>query len=80
MSKNKIKTSTNNYKFPKALTGIEGLDELTEGGLPKGRPTLICGGAGCGKTVMGMEFPIDQLVKFLTLLYPSKILVTALCL
>lgn len=40
----------------KALTGISGLDELTSGGLPSGRPTLVCGGAGCGKTVLGLEF------------------------
>jgi circadian clock protein KaiC len=42
--------------FPKAPTGIEGLDEITGGGLPRGRPTLICGGAGCGKTLFAMEF------------------------
>jgi circadian clock protein KaiC len=41
---------------PKAATGISGLDELTSGGLPRGRPTLVCGGAGCGKTVLGLEF------------------------
>jgi circadian clock protein KaiC len=40
----------------KAPTGIKGLDEITLGGLPKGRPTLVCGGAGCGKTLLGMEF------------------------
>jgi circadian clock protein KaiC len=40
----------------KSLTGIRGLDEITEGGLPKGRPSLICGNAGCGKTILGMEF------------------------
>jgi circadian clock protein KaiC len=40
----------------KSLTGIVGLDEITNGGLPRGRPTLICGGPGCGKTVLGMEF------------------------
>jgi circadian clock protein KaiC len=40
----------------KAPTGILGLDELTSGGLPRGRPTLVCGGAGCGKTVLGIEF------------------------
>src|SRR5213079_1419633 len=40
----------------KAPTGIPGLDEITNGGLPRGRPTLICGGAGCGKTLMAMEF------------------------
>jgi circadian clock protein KaiC len=40
----------------KCPTGIQGLDEVTFGGLPKGRPTLVCGGAGCGKTLLGMEF------------------------
>lgn len=40
----------------KSLTGIRGLDEITDGGLPKGRPSLICGNAGCGKTILGMEF------------------------
>ena len=40
----------------KAPTGIRGLDELTGGGLPRGRPTLLCGSAGCGKTVLAMEF------------------------
>lgn len=36
-------------ELPKVPTGIQGLDEVTFGGLPKGRPTLVCGGAGCGK-------------------------------
>src|ERR1041384_8042073 len=40
----------------KAPTGIPGLDEITRGGLPEGRPTLLCGGAGCGKTLLAMEF------------------------
>jgi circadian clock protein KaiC len=40
----------------KCPTGIRGLDEITKGGLPRGRPTLICGGAGCGKTLFAMEF------------------------
>src|SRR5256885_8307652 len=40
----------------KALTGIQGLDEITSGGLPKGRPTLVSGGAGSGKTMFGLEF------------------------
>jgi circadian clock protein KaiC len=43
-------------QLPKSPTGIQGLDEITGGGLPKGRPTLICGGAGCGKTLFAMEF------------------------
>jgi circadian clock protein KaiC len=40
----------------KCPTGIKGLDEITKGGLPKGRPTLICGSAGSGKTLFAMEF------------------------
>ena len=40
----------------KCPTGIRGLDELTNGGLPLGRPTLVCGSAGCGKTLLAMEF------------------------
>jgi circadian clock protein KaiC len=44
--------------LPKVPTGIAGLDEITLGGLPRGRPTLVCGGAGCGKTLFGMEFLI----------------------
>lgn len=43
-------------RIAKCPTGIRGLDEITEGGLPRGRPTLICGAAGCGKTLLAMEF------------------------
>lgn len=43
-------------KIAKSPTGINGLDEITEGGLPKDRPTLICGGTGCGKTLLSIEF------------------------
>src|SRR5437870_9993287 len=42
----------------KCPTGIRGLDELTEGGIPKGSPTLVCGPAGTGKTLLGIEFII----------------------
>src|SRR5471032_797964 len=42
--------------LPKAPTGIQGLDEITGGGLPRGRPTLVSGGAGSGKTLFGLEF------------------------
>src|SRR5690242_2730273 len=42
--------------LPKCPTGISGLDEILLGGLPRGRTTLVCGGAGCGKTLLGMEF------------------------
>ncbi|MHC5764098.1 MAG: circadian clock protein KaiC [Nostoc sp.] len=45
-----------NTQLAKCPTGIKGLDEITEGGLPQGRPTLICGSAGCGKTLLSMEF------------------------
>jgi circadian clock protein KaiC len=44
--------------LPKTATGIEGFDQITGGGLPKGRPTLVCGGPGCGKTLFGLEFLI----------------------
>lgn len=43
-------------QLAKTLTGINGLDEITLGGLPTGRPTLICGSAGCGKTLFSLEF------------------------
>src|SRR5512137_830773 len=43
-------------QLPKAPSGIQGLDEITGGGLPRGRPTLVCGSAGCGKTLFAMEF------------------------
>ena len=48
----------------KCPTGIAGLDQITEGGLPKGRPTLLCGGAGCGKTILAMEFLVRGATEF----------------
>jgi circadian clock protein KaiC len=48
----------------KSRTGIAGLDEITEGGLPKGRPTLICGEAGAGKTLFGVEFIVRGATQF----------------
>lgn len=50
--------------LPKSPTGIKGLDEITGGGLPKGRPTLITGSAGCGKTMMAMEFLVRGATEF----------------
>ena len=50
--------------LPKCLTGVNGLDEITLGGLPRGRPTLVCGGAGCGKTLLGMEFLVRGATKY----------------
>jgi hypothetical protein len=48
----------------KAPTGIQGLDELTGGGLPKDRVSLVCGKAGCGKSLLGMEFQVHGAVEF----------------
>jgi circadian clock protein KaiC len=48
----------------KAPTGIRGLDEITGGGLPAGRPTLVCGGAGCGKTLLAMEFLVCGAIQY----------------
>src|SRR5512144_1486153 len=48
----------------KASTGIKGLDEITGGGLPRGRPTLICGSAGCGKTLLAIEFLVRGASEF----------------
>ena len=48
----------------KCRTGISGFDEITGGGLPKGRPTLVCGGAGSGKTLFAMEFLLNGATQF----------------
>jgi circadian clock protein KaiC len=48
----------------KAPTGIQGLDEVTGGGLPKGRVTLVCGSAGCGKSLLAMEFLVHGAVRY----------------
>src|SRR5579864_20337 len=50
--------------IPKCPTVITGLDQITEGGLPRGRPTLLCGNAGCGKTVTAMEFLVRGAMEF----------------
>jgi circadian clock protein KaiC len=50
--------------LPRCPSGIQGLDEITGGGLPRGRPTLICGGAGCGKTLMAAEFLVRGAAHF----------------
>jgi circadian clock protein KaiC len=50
--------------LPKTPTGIQGLDEVTGGGLPKGRPTLVCGDAGCGKTLLSMEFLVRGALQY----------------
>jgi circadian clock protein KaiC len=50
--------------LPKVPTGITGFDEITGGGLPRGRPTLVCGSAGCGKTLFAMEFLVRGATQF----------------
>src|SRR5690242_5010985 len=65
MGAKKKKMRTPNAKvLQKAATGIQGLDQITFGGLPRGRPTLISGGAGSGKTLFGMEFLVRGATQF----------------
>lgn len=63
MSKTVTKQQLSVASLPKCTTGIQGLDEITGGGLPNGRPTLVCGGAGCGKTLLGIEFLVRGAVQ-----------------
>ena len=58
------KTTAKSRLLPKSPTGIDGLDEITGGGLPKGRPTLVCGSAGCGKSMLGVEFLVRGATEF----------------
>ncbi|PIQ19533.1 MAG: KaiC 1 [Flavobacteriaceae bacterium CG18_big_fil_WC_8_21_14_2_50_34_36] len=65
--KSSMKSTQQNIKIkvlPKSPTGITGLDEITQGGLPKGRPTLVCGNAGCGKTLLGLEFLVRGAIQY----------------
>src|SRR5215467_8971421 len=66
VSKPKIKRSDppGMVTLPKCPTGIHGLDDITLGGLPRGRTTLVCGGPGCGKTLLGMEFLVRGATEF----------------
>jgi circadian clock protein KaiC len=64
MNKRPPKLTPSADRLHKCPTGIHGLDEITNGGLPRGRPTLVCGGAGCGKTLFAMEFLVRGAVKF----------------
>jgi circadian clock protein KaiC len=61
---NPSKSTGSIVNLPKCPTGIKGLDEITGGGLPRGRPTLICGGAGCGKTLLAAEFLVRGAAQF----------------
>jgi circadian clock protein KaiC len=51
-------------EIPKTGTGIRGLDEITRGGLPQGRPTLVCGGPGSGKTLLALTFLVNGAIQF----------------
>lgn len=51
-------------QLQKARTGIAGFDEITRGGVPKGRPTIVCGGPGCGKTMFAVEFLVRGATQF----------------
>src|SRR5438105_10432665 len=64
MKENGSKPTLPAARLPKCPTGIQGLDEITRGGLPRGRPTLVCGGAGCGKTLLAAEFLVRGTVQF----------------
>ena len=59
-----LKESLSHAQLDKCPTGISGLDEITEGGLPRGRPTLVCGAAGCGKTLLAVEFIVRGITEF----------------
>jgi circadian clock protein KaiC len=63
---NNIREASDNPSraLAKARTGISGLDEIMHGGLPAGRPTLVCGGPGCGKTILAMEFLVRGALEF----------------
>src|SRR5215467_8152749 len=64
MNHRKSKAALSPRGLDKVPTGIRGLDEITSGGLPKGRPTLVCGSAGSGKTMLAMEFLVRGAMEF----------------
>lgn len=64
MAQKKKSSPSSSKTLPKASTGIQGLDEITGGGLPRGRPTLVSGGAGSGKTLFGLEFLVRGATEF----------------
>src|SRR5688572_31696360 len=51
-------------ELTKAPTGIPGLDDITNGGLPAGRPTLVAGGPGSGKTLLGISFLVEGALRY----------------
>jgi len=63
-NKKRKKVDNRHSTLPKTPTGISGLDEITGGGLPVGRPTLIAGEAGSGKTLMSLEFIVKGALRY----------------
>jgi circadian clock protein KaiC len=64
VSNSKRKARLTSLELRKAPTGIAGLDEITYGGLPEGRPTILCGGPGCGKTMLAVEFLVRGALEY----------------
>jgi circadian clock protein KaiC len=64
VSSKEASMDSNKNSLRKTPTGIEGLDEITAGGLPTGRTTLVCGSAGSGKTVLGLEFLVHGILDY----------------
>ncbi|HEY8734123.1 MAG TPA: ATPase domain-containing protein, partial [Puia sp.] len=58
------KSKASGPKLSKSPTGIGGLDDITMGGLPKNRPTILLGNTGCGKTIMAMQFLVNGIIQF----------------
>ena len=64
MKNNRRKAAASVPQLPRCPTGIQGLDEITGGGLPRERPTLVCGGAGCGKPLLAAGFLVRGAPQF----------------
>ena len=60
----KKKSPSYHKKLQKCPTGIKGFDQLTEGGLPKNRTTLLTGSPGSGKTLWGIDFVVEGAIKY----------------
>jgi circadian clock protein KaiC len=61
---NRMKRNAGPVQLEKSPTGIKGLDDITGGGLPQGRPTIVCGGPGCGKTMLAVEFLVRGALQY----------------
>ena len=61
-----MKRASPHLNMTKALTGIQGFDEITDGGIPRGRTTLVLGGPGCGKTVFALQSLVNAVAELLS--------------